>query len=152
MIRTILAFGLLAYSLASFGQAQSDPGRAYADSMARAVVANDGETLYGNFAPVMRNTYTRAELLNPLKQIRATFGSISTYEYRNTTVGGQVVAGSTIRSGTCWYAATTTKFPMGSFLKVTVTYDRGRYYLAGYSVDRFVGNHIPPGLQKPHSP
>ena len=147
MFRALLAFSLLAYSAAAFGQSQSDPVRIYADSMARAIVANDAQTLYDNFAPIMRKTYSREELMNPLQRIRELFGGISKYENRNATVGGQVVAGRTIRTATCWYAAATTKYSTGPFLKVAVTYDNGRFYLAAYSVDRFVGNHIPPGLQ-----
>lgn len=149
MFRVILAFTFLAYSVAACGQSQTDPARAYADSMARAVAANDGQTPYENFAPVMRGSYSRAELLGALKRIREMFGDISQYEYRNATVGAQSVSGRMIRTATCWYEATTTKFATGAFLKVSVTYDHGRFYLAGYSVDRFVGNHIPPGLQGP---
>ncbi|HZD76466.1 MAG TPA: hypothetical protein VE218_05640, partial [Acidobacteriaceae bacterium] len=128
---------------------QTDPVRVYANSMARAVTANDGQSLYENFAPVMRSAYSQAELLGALRHIREMFGGISHYEYRNATVGGQLVAGRMIRTATCWYEATTTKSATGAFLKVAVTYDHGRFYLAGYSVDRFFGNHIPPGLQGP---
>lgn len=150
MVRAILAFAFLAYSLAAFGQS-SDPARVYADSMARAIVASDQQTIYDNFAPIMRSAYSREELLTPLKVIREMFGDISHYEYRNATVGGQLVAGRMIRTATCWYAATTTKLSTGAFLKVAVTYDHARFYLAGYSVDRFVGGHIPPGLQGPRN-
>ena len=38
--------------------------------------------------------------------------------------------------------------PSGSFMKVEVTYADGHYYLAGYSVVRFVGNDIPPELRE----
>ena len=145
----MLALSFLAYSLTALGQSQNDPVRAYADSMARAIVASDKQTIYDNFAPVMRSAYSREELLTPLKTIRGMFGDISHYEYRSATVGGQLVAGRTIRTATCWYAATTTKLSAGAFLKVAVTYDQGRFYLAGYSVDRFVGNNIPPTLQGP---
>jgi hypothetical protein len=147
VFRTTVMFGLLAYSFIAFGQIHTDPARLYADSMARAIVANDEQKLYDNFAPIMRNTYSRAELLNPLKRSREIFGDISRYEYRNATVGGELVGGRTIRTATCWYAATTTKFSTGPFLKVAVTYDHGRFYLAGYSVERFIGDHIPSGLQ-----
>jgi hypothetical protein len=115
--------------------------------MARAIVAKHEQKLYDNFAPIMRDTYSRAELLNPLKRSREMFGDISKYEYRNATVGGKLVGRRTIRTATCWYVATTTKFSTGPFLEVAVTYDHGRFYLAGYSVERFVGDHVPPGLQ-----
>lgn len=152
MFKAILAFGFLAYSLTVFGQSNSDSTRAYADLMARAIVANDGKSLYDNFAPIMRSNYGQADLLNPLKQIYEIFGNISKYEYRNATVGEQPVGARTIRTVTCWYAAATTKFSTGPFLKVVVTYDQGRFYLAGYSVVRFTGDHIPPGLQAPTGP
>jgi hypothetical protein len=100
VFRAILAFSFLAYSVAVFGQSQTDPVRVYADSMARAVAATDGQSLYENFAPVMRSAYSRAELLGALTRIRETFGDISHYEYRNATVGKQLVAGRMIRTAT----------------------------------------------------
>jgi hypothetical protein len=149
MLRALIALSVMAYSLSAHSQTQVDSAKVYADSMAKAVVAEDEDALFNNFASVMRSTYSRADLLNPLTRIRNTFGSISKFEYRNATVGGRLVAGRTIRTATCWYSATTTKFPTGAFLKIEVTYDEGRFFLAGYSVDRFVGDDIPPELRAP---
>jgi hypothetical protein len=131
-----------------FGAPEDDRARVFADSMAQAIVANREASLLENFAPIMRKNYSEAELLGPLKGIRNEFGTISEYEFRNSTVGGRVVALQTIRTATCWYAVVTAKIPSGLFMKVEVTYADGRFYLAGYSVTRFAGDDIPPELRK----
>lgn len=147
MFRALLLMSCIACSMASFAQTSSDPVRVYAESMARLIVADDASAVFDNFAPIMRSAYSRAELLGPLKRIREQFGEISSFEYRTATAGGMLVGGHTLRTVTCWYAAATKKFPTGPFLKIEVTYDQGRFYLAGYSVESFVGDHIPQALR-----
>ena len=136
-------------SLSALGAAGDDAVRAYADSMAQAVVANRGAVLLENFAPIMRSTYSDEDLLSPLKKIQSEFGAISKHEFRIGTAGKRIVGIHAIRTAIFTYALVTTKFPEGSFMKVEVTYADGRYSLAGYSVVRFVGNEIPPELRSP---
>jgi hypothetical protein len=107
-----------------FGAPEDDRARVFADSMAQAIAANREASLLENFAPIMRKNYSEAELLGPLKGIRNDFGTISEYEFRNSSVGGRVVALQTIRTATCWYAVATAKIPSGLFMKVEVTYGR----------------------------
>jgi hypothetical protein len=134
--------------VSAFGTPEDDPVRVYADSMAQAIVANRDAVLLENFAPIMRSNYTQTDLLGPLGAIRNDFGTISEYEFRNSTVGGRIVANQNIPTATCWYSVVTTNIPSGLFLKVEVTYADRRFYLAGYSVTRFAGDDIPPALQK----
>jgi hypothetical protein len=61
--------------------------------MVRVIVAKDEQKLYDNFAPIMRDTYSRAELLNPLKRSREMFGDISKDEYRNETAAENRLGG-----------------------------------------------------------
>jgi hypothetical protein len=148
MRRAIIILSSVMLCRSVFGAPEDDPARVYADSMAQAIVANRDAVLLENFAPIMLSNYTQADLLSPLGAIRNEFGTISEYEFRNSTVGGRIVANQNIRTATCWYALVTTKIPSGLFMKVEVTYADRRFYLAGYSVTRFVGNDIPPALQK----
>jgi len=136
-------------SFTSLGATGDDAVRAYADSMAQAVVANSDGILLQNFAPIMRNTYSDKELLSPLRKIQDEFGAISKPEFRVGAAGKRLVGIQIIRTAVFTYALVTTKFPEGSFLKVEVTYMDGHYALAGYSVVRFVGNDIPPELRAP---
>jgi hypothetical protein len=148
MRRAMLILGSVLMCVSTLGASEDDPARVYADSMAQAIVANRDAVLLENFAPIMRGNYTETDLLGPLKAIRNNFGTISEYQFRNSTVGGRVVADQNVRTANCWYAVVTTKIPSGLFLKVEVTYADRRFYLAGYSVARFVGDGVPPELQK----
>jgi hypothetical protein len=136
-------------SVSALGATGDDALRAYADSMARAVVANRDAVLLENFAPIMHSTYSDKELLAPLKKIQSEFGAISKPEFRLASAGKRLVGIQAIRTAIFTYALVTTKFPEGSFMKVDVTYVDGHYALAGYSVNRFVGNEIPPELRNP---
>jgi hypothetical protein len=148
MRRATAVLACAMFCVSALGATEDDAVRAYAESMAQAIIANRDAVLLENFAPIMRSNYSDADLLSPLKGIRSEFGAISKHDFRSAAAGGRIVGNQTIRTATFWYALATTKLPSGSFMKVEVTYADGHYYLAGYSVVRFVGNDIPPELRK----
>ena len=47
------------------------------------------------------------------------------------------------RTVTYWYPVVTDKYPIGRLLKVEITAEGGRFYLAGYSVIQFHGSKVP---------
>ena len=134
-------------SIAAVAQS-SDPAKTYADSMVRVIVAADRDGLYANFAPAMKRVYSRDDLLGPLEKSKDIFGSISHPEYRAATVGKRTAGLTIIRIATCWYAVETTNYPLSVFVDVDVTFDEGRYFVAGYRIERFT-NGIPPELRRP---
>jgi hypothetical protein len=124
-----------------------DPVRSFADKMAQAMKENDEPTLRDNLAPAMIATYGATTLIAPLSKIKARYGEIIGFEAKDASVGGMKVGTRTLRTATLWYSLKTTKSESGAFLKISVTKEGDRFFLAGYNVTEFLGGKIPPNLQ-----
>ena len=125
--------------------------RKFADEMAELILKDQREALYEQFAPSLRQAYSKAELLQPLALSHDENGKILSYDFRVVSVGWREVSGVRIRTAEYTYAAATSRYPRGRYLKVETTYMTGRFYLAGYSIIHFIGTDEPDFL-KPKTP
>jgi hypothetical protein len=138
---------LLSTALASAQSPSQDPVRSLADIVAGHVATNNADAVYKEMSPKVKKAYTRDELVTPLALMRAAYGNIVSYQLKATQPGKRLVAGEWLSTVTYWYPVVTDKYPTGRFLKVEITAEGGRFYLAGYSVIQFLGSKAPPFLQ-----
>ena len=110
--------------------------RQLADDTAAQLVRNEQDAVYGALAPSVKAAYTRAQLIDPIAGMQRQFGRIGQYRFTHVTQGKRGVGGKWIPIVMYWYAAQTDKHANGTYLKVDVTKEQGRYYVSGYAMER----------------
>ena len=148
-IRTLVATLLVLFpaALANAQSPSQDAVRNLSDIVAGHVASNNADAVYEAMVPKVKKVYTRDELVAPLALMRAAYGKLVSYKFKAIQPGQRLVAGEWLRTVTYWYPVVTEKYPTGLFLKVEITSEGGRFYLAGYSVIQFLGNKAPPFLE-----
>jgi hypothetical protein len=141
----LVSFGLLLSHL-SWAQTSADPIRVYADSAVKLIAENDEKALFELFAPSIRASYPRDELVKPLSQIREQHGRILSYEYRQRMTGQTQFSNRVVPHLAYWYATVTEKGAPNAFLTLKLTEEGGRLYIAGFDVEE-VDDPIPSFLQ-----
>lgn len=150
LIRAVVVFVALSVAVPLAHAGSDDKLRKYADEMADMILKDQREALYEQFAPSLRQAYSKTDLLKPLALSQDENGKILSYDFRVVSVGLREVSNIRIRIAEYTYAAVTSRYPRGRYLKVQVTSVAGRYYLAGYSIIHFIGTDEPDFL-KPKS-
>jgi hypothetical protein len=84
--------------------------------------------------------------LRGLDAIQAAYGDVLSYRFKSTTSGTRMVNGKSLPFAIHWYAVATSQYPTGRYMKVQVSTESGRYYLAGYEVLQFM-DEVPPFLK-----
>ncbi len=126
-----------------------DQVRKFADQIAELIVEAQDEQVYGAIAPTIKRAYSHRELTQPLVLIRNMNGSLQAYEFKSQSFGKRGVGGAWIKQVRFVYAIKTARHPKGRYLNVDVTFEEGKYWLAGYSVERFLGVDEPSFLENP---
>lgn len=117
-------------------QKKPDLVRALADRMAAEIVRKNGAAIYENMSPKLKKAYTRDQLIAPVAGMQAVYGDIQSYAYKSTTLGKRGVNGEWIRTLQFWYAVVTSTNPSKVHLRVEITRENERYYLAGYALEK----------------
>lgn len=118
--------------------------RALADQTAAQLVRNELEAVYSAMSPKLKAAYSHDELVKPVGSMQNFFGHIASYDFETINYGKRGVGGEWIRIATYWYHAKTDKYPDNTYLKVEITQEQGRYYVAGYSMERvLLGGKLP---------
>jgi hypothetical protein len=118
--------------------------RTLADQTARNLAKNELDAVYASISPKIKLVYSRDELLKPASLMQIIFGSIESYDFEAINYGKRGVGNEWIRIVTYWYHAKTNKHPNKTYLKVEVTQEKGKYYVAGYSMERvLLGGKLP---------
>ena len=144
-----VAVMLVCFGMVAHAQAEStDQVRAFADSAADLILKDQRDSLYELFAPSLRQAYDRKELLAPMELIQTMYGRLLSHEFRTLSQGWREVSGRRIKIVQYAYAVATSRYPTGRFMNVQVTYEEGRFYLAGYSVVQFIGTEEPSFLKR----
>jgi len=154
-----VAVGLFAMLIATMEVGASPPGersktdkqeRAFADSMAKAMSAKKYDVVYANMSPKVRERFDAVSNVSSLNKIHGIYGDILKTRYKSTTHGTATVSGTVsdtvLLVAIYWYAVETSLFPTGRFMKLQVSRENGRYFLASYEVLQFMGE-IPPFLK-----
>jgi hypothetical protein len=132
------------FALESSGKVANIAIRALADETARQLVQNELDAVYASMSPKIKSAYSRDELVKPARGMQKIFGRIKSYDFEATTYGKRGVRSDWIKIVTYWYHAKTDKHPDKTYLKVEVTQEQGRFYIAGYSMERvLLGGKLP---------
>lgn len=110
--------------------------RAMADQAVREIVRKDMEAVYAATSPKLKAAYSREELIGALAGMQKAYGNIKEYRYHNTEHGLRGVKNEWIRIVTYRYQVKTDRFGKGTYLRVEVTSEQGRYYIAGCVMER----------------
>ncbi|WP_051933556.1 hypothetical protein [Massilia sp. BSC265] len=110
--------------------------RALADQAAGKIVHKDMAAVYAAMSPKLKAAYSREVLIGSLQVMQKGFGNIKEYRYHNTEHGVRGVKGEWLRIVTYRYHVKTDRFDKGTYLRVEVTQEQGRYYIAGCSMER----------------
>lgn len=147
-ISYLVAVMLLYSNMVAHAQAEStDRVRAFADSAADLILKDQCDSLYEQFAPSIRQAYDRKELLASMELVQTMHGKLLSHEFRTLSQGWREVSGKRIKIAQYTYAVATSRYPTGRFMNIQVTYEDGRFYLAGYSVVQFIGTKEPSFLK-----
>lgn len=118
--------------------------RALADQTATQLVQNDLEAVYASMSPKLKLAYSHDELLKPASGMQTVFGHIQARDFETINYGKRGVGSEWIRIVMYWYHVKTDKYPDKTYLKIEVTQEQGRYYIAGYSMERvLLGGKLP---------
>jgi hypothetical protein len=133
-----------AFAIDSSGNNENVELRALADQTARHLAQNEPDAVYASMSPKLKLVYSRDELIKPASSMQRTFGNIESYDFEAINYGKRGVGNEWIRIITYWYHAKTNKYPNKTYLKVEVTQEQGKYYVAGYSIERvLLGGKLP---------
>ena len=110
--------------------------RALADQAVREIVRKDMAAVYAATSPKLKAAYSREILIGALEIMQKGFGNIKEYRYHNTEHGVRGVKGEWIRTVSYRYHVKTDRFDEGTYLRVEVTKEQGRYYIAGCGMER----------------
>jgi len=133
-----------AFALDSSGKDANVKLRTLADQTAKHLVQNELDAVYTSMAPKLKQVYSRDELIKPASSMQRIFGNIESYDFEAINYGKRGVGNEWIRIVTYWYHAKTNKHPNKTYLKVEVTQEQGKYYVAGYSMERvLLGGKLP---------
>lgn len=122
--------------------------RALADQTARQLTHGELDAVYTSMSPKAKIAYSHNELVEPISNIKKTFGRIESYDFKAVTYGKRKVGHEWMRTVTYWYHAKTEKNSDNVYIQVEVTTEEGRFYVAGYSVVQVVSGGAPPFLKK----
>ena len=109
---------------------------ALADQTAKHLAQNELDGVYASMSPKLKLVYSRDELVKPAWGMQRIFGRIESFDFEAINYGKRGIGNEWIRIATYWYHAKTGKCPNRTYLKVEVKNEQGRYYGAGYSMER----------------
>jgi hypothetical protein len=147
MLRSLFVAIVVLFTYVGTVQAAEDAVRTYADSLAKLVVEDNQEPFYQEFAPSLRASYSREDLLRPLHLIRKNYGTIDSYDYRQRIKGQTSFSGRLVGHLTYCYAVETQPATPGAFLLVKVMEENGRLFIAGIDFNQIEGP-IPSFLER----
>lgn len=110
--------------------------RALADQAVREIVRKDMAAVYAATSPKLKAAYSRDTLIGALQAMQKSFGNIQEVRYHNTEQGMRGVKGEWIRIVAYRYHVRTDRFDSGTYLRVEVTKEQGRFYIAGCGMER----------------
>jgi hypothetical protein len=124
----------------------------YADFLIKLVVEKNEDALYQEFAPAIRASYPRDELLRTLNLVWEKHGPILSHEYRQRIDGETrfLKAGRSVVHLAYWYAVRTRSEAPQAFLIVKVTPGTDRLYTSGFDFQQVVG--ALPSFLEPRQP
>jgi hypothetical protein len=130
-----LALGFL---VACASAAESDPVRAYTDSVVELVVKQDDAALYAQFAPAYKEKVSFAQFLDAARTMRGLVGNIKTTAYQQRVISNYDSTQGRVQFSGIRYAITTDVYPDGYFLLIDVVSDGDHLHLARYSFGKEV--------------
>lgn len=141
IVPTLLAMAPLLAMQPSMAATAPNPSadaviRALADQTVREIVRKDMVAVYAATSPKLKAAYSREVLIGALAGMQKSFGNIKQYRYHNTEHGMRGVKDEWIRVVTYRYHVKTDRFDDGTYLRVEVTNEQGRYYIAGCAMER----------------
>jgi len=113
--------------------------RQFADSIAKAMMEKRRAFIGQNLSPMLLKAYGDEANLHALSTIQTTYGDIRGFQFENTTTGSRPIADQSLPFVIYWYSVVTSTHPTGRYMKVQVSKESGRYYVAGYEVLQFMG-------------
>lgn len=139
MYKVSAALLALLFSSLSFSQSKEEELRTYSDSLAQLIVEKNEDAVFEQFASVLRSSYPRAELIDPLPLIGRKYGDILSLEYRQKIQGQTSFSGQRVSHMTYWYAVETANKVPRAFLLLKITLEKGRPCLVGIDFRQIVG-------------
>lgn len=145
----LLVLAAVLHSALAHAQRTPDPVRDLANMVACQIADGKVDAIYSEMSPKLKRAYSQDELVAPLAVARKMYGRIVGYSFKVdfAQAGARLVGREWMRTVTYWYPIQTDKYPDGYWMKVDVTKEDGRLYLAGYSIVQFKGDQPPPELK-----